>query len=67
MDYHVQRMAPWTLLAFAAALAGCAATHDPRSVSETELQRAQVTLENFRGDPQMSWFRDHLKDAKAGV
>jgi SH3 domain-containing YSC84-like protein 1 len=63
-------MAQWASLAFAAALAACAAIdrgHDPRSVSQTELQRAQATLEEFRADPQMAGFRERLRDAKGVV
>jgi SH3 domain-containing YSC84-like protein 1 len=67
MSSNARRTAQWTFLALAAALAGCATTHDPGSVSEAELQRAQATLENFRNDPEMGWFRDHLKDAKAVI
>jgi SH3 domain-containing YSC84-like protein 1 len=70
MITDVRRMAQWTSLALAAALAGCGTidrAHDPQSVSQTELQRAQATLDEFRNDPQMSGFRDRLKDAKGVV
>src|SRR5207302_912010 len=69
MNFQVRRMAQWTLPLLIAALAGCATTRDrdTRSASEQQLQRAQTTLENFRNDPQMAWFRDHLKDAKAVI
>ena len=70
MTHEVRRMAHWGSLALAAALAACATIdrgHDPRSVSQTELQRAQATLEQFRADPQMAGFRERLKDAKGVV
>jgi len=67
MRPDVKRMTQWTALAAVAALAGCAATHDPRSISQTEMTRAQATLEKFQNDPQMDGFREKLKDAKAVV
>jgi SH3 domain-containing YSC84-like protein 1 len=70
MTSDVRRMAQWGSIAMAAALAGCGTmdrAHDPHSVSQTELQRSQATLEEFRGDPQMAGFRERLKDAKGVV
>jgi SH3 domain-containing YSC84-like protein 1 len=70
MNPDVRRMAQFGFLALAAALAGCSTidrAHDPRSVSQTELQRSQATLEEFRNDPQMAGFRERLKDAKGVV
>ena len=48
-----------------ALLAGCAAD-TPKSVDD-RLQRAESTLADFRADPEMKWFRDHVKDARALV
>ena len=46
-------------------LAGCATTPDTRSGTQTELRMAQTTLQDFRSDPDMTWFRDHIRDARA--
>ena len=70
MISDLRTIAQWSALAFAAALAGCAIIdrgHDSKSVSQTELQRAQATLEQFRSDPNMAGFRERLKDAKGVV
>lgn len=70
MNSQMRRMAQCLSLALIAALAGCASTRDrdeTRAATEQELQRAQATLENFRKDPELGWFRDHLKDAKAVI
>jgi lipid-binding SYLF domain-containing protein len=57
----------WLAALAAVALAGCATTPDTRSGTETEVQRAQATLQDFRNDPDMTWFRDHFKEARAIV
>jgi len=57
----------WMALAAVVALAGCATTPDTRSGTENEVSRAQATLQDFRNDPDMRWFRDHLKDARAVI
>lgn len=70
MISDVRRMAQWGSIALVAALAGCSTwdrAHDPQSVSETELQRSQATLEAFRSDREMAGFRERLKDAKGVV
>ena len=48
-------------------LAGCATTPDTRSGTQTELRMAQTTLQDFRSDPDMTWFRDHVRDARAVI
>jgi lipid-binding SYLF domain-containing protein len=61
------RATHWLLgaaIATAVALAGCA-TPDTRTGTRNELGMAQTTLQDFRSDPDMTWFRDHLKDARA--
>jgi len=65
----VKRMAQWSVVALFAALAGCASdrAHDPADVSRTDVERAQATLEAFRGDPQMAGFREQLRDAKGVI
>jgi SH3 domain-containing YSC84-like protein 1 len=32
---------------------------------DDRIQRAESTLADFRADPEMKWFRDHVKDARA--
>ena len=46
-------------------LAGCASNPDTRAGTEQELRSVNVTLSNFQRDPDMTWFRDHLRDARA--
>jgi SH3 domain-containing YSC84-like protein 1 len=70
MISDVRRMAQYSSVILAAALAGCGTidrAHDPHSVSQTELQRSQATLEEFRNDAQMAGFRERLKDAKGVI
>ena len=65
MTRLVRIHARWLLCTvIVAALAGCA-TPDTRSGTATELSRAQATLQDFRNDPDMTWFRNHIKDARA--
>ena len=62
------RAAQWLLGAAVAAvvvLAGCATTPDTRSGTQTEVRMAQTTLQDFRNDPDMTWFRDHVRNARA--
>jgi lipid-binding SYLF domain-containing protein len=57
----------WLIALAAVVLAGCVTTPDTRSGTETEVQRAQATLRDFRNDPNMTWFREHFRDARAIV
>jgi lipid-binding SYLF domain-containing protein len=64
------RAAQWLLgaaVAVVVVLAGCATTPDTRSGTQTELRMAETTLQDFRNDPDMRWFRDHIRDARAIV
>jgi len=47
-----------------AVLAGCGVTPDTRSGTGDLVKSAQATLETFRADAQMQWFRDNLKNAR---
>jgi lipid-binding SYLF domain-containing protein len=47
-------------------LAGCA-TPDTRQAAEQEMRTAEATLGNFEKDPEMTWFRDNLKNARAVI
>jgi hypothetical protein len=53
------------VIAIAAGLVGCVTNPDTRAGTEQELRTVNVTLSNFQRDPEMTWFRDHLKDARA--
>lgn len=65
MTRLIRTHARWLLCAVVvAALAACA-TPDTRTGTATELSRAQATLQDFRNDPDMTWFRDHVRDARA--
>ena len=46
-------------------LAGCVTNPDTRAGTEQELRSVNVTLSNFQRDPDMTWFRNHLRDARA--
>jgi SH3 domain-containing YSC84-like protein 1 len=65
MEKTMRALASATVVCSAslALLAGCAAD-TPKNVDD-RLQRAEATLADFRADPEMKWFRDHVKDARA--
>jgi lipid-binding SYLF domain-containing protein len=52
---------------FAGALAMLAFVHPASAASDQEqlVSKAEATLKTFQNDPQMTWIRTHLKDAKA--
>lgn len=56
-------------IAFAslAVLAGCGTTPETQSDTTQQVRTAQATLANFQNDPEMRWFRDNLKNARAIV
>ena len=54
------------VLAIGLALAGCA-TPDTRPAMEQQVRTAEATLSDFERDPDMSWFRDNLKNARAVI
>ncbi len=55
------------IFAIAALVAGCGTTPDTRVGTEQQLQAVQTTLANFQNDPNMTWFRDNLKNARAVI
>lgn len=65
MNINARRALRCILLTAAAVLSSCATTPDTRSRTEQEVRDAQATLANFQNDPEMRWFRDHMKDARA--
>jgi lipid-binding SYLF domain-containing protein len=46
------------------AVASCASGPAEQSTPDL-VNRAQTTVQNFANDPNMTWFRDHVGDAKA--
>lgn len=54
----------WIALALSFVITGCAS---PPTKDETQstLSEAETTLNNFRNDPDMKWFRENFKNAKA--
>lgn len=59
------RAGRWLLCAAVMALAGCATTPNTHVGAESQVSAAQATLQQFRSDPDMTWFREHVKDARA--
>lgn len=55
----------FALCSFVLAVAGCSTTPDTRPEMTTQVKAAQETLANFHNDPEMRWFRDHMKNARA--
>jgi lipid-binding SYLF domain-containing protein len=49
----------------ALSLAGCAA--DTTQTTSRKLESAEKTFANFRADPEMKWFRDNMKNARAVI
>jgi lipid-binding SYLF domain-containing protein len=50
--------------ALLAALPGTVTADDAAEAQQT-VNKAKVTVENFKADPDMTWFRDHVPNAKA--
>jgi lipid-binding SYLF domain-containing protein len=50
--------------ALLAALPGAVAADDAAEAQQT-VDKAKVTVENFKADPDMTWFRDNVPNAKA--
>ncbi|WP_323144971.1 lipid-binding SYLF domain-containing protein [Massilia phyllosphaerae] len=46
-------------------LAACASTPPTKDDTQARVDAAQAILANFRRDPDMTWFRDHVGNAKA--
>jgi len=67
MNFNAKRVLQCLFLAMVAALWGCATTPDTQSTAQEEVSRAQATLNNFQNDPEMRWFRDHVKEARAVI
>jgi lipid-binding SYLF domain-containing protein len=68
MTYYRKLYTPLIIavLAMGLALGGCATT-DTRRATEQEMRTAQATLSNFERDPEMSWFMENVKNARAVI
>src|SRR4051794_7687178 len=58
----ISRHVGW--VAVALALTACAST-PTKEDTQASVRDAEATLTNFRNDPDMKWFRDNVKKAKA--
>jgi SH3 domain-containing YSC84-like protein 1 len=65
MRSSFKELLSFAVCSFVLAMAGCGTTPDTRSDTTQQVRTAQETLTNFHNDPEMSWFRDHLKNARA--
>ena len=55
------------VLGAVAALAACASTPETSADTTQKMRAAETTLANFAKDPEMTWFRNNLKNARAIV
>jgi len=63
---NTARTALTPVLAFTVlGLAACSSTPPTKDDTQARVDAAQTTLANFRRDPDMTWFRDHVGSAKA--
>ena len=65
MRSNIKRLLSIAACTFVVALSGCSTTPDTRSETAERVRAAQETLTNFRNDPEMRWFKDHFKNARA--
>ena len=65
MKLDARKLLTVGIFGLAAGLVGCATNPDTRAGTEQELRSVNVTLSNFQRDPDMTWFRNHLRDAHA--
>jgi lipid-binding SYLF domain-containing protein len=63
-NHILQRL---SLAAIVMAVAGFGAVYPAFGAGESEqlVEKAEATFKNFQLDPQLTWIRDHLRDAKA--
>ena len=55
----------WTALALSFVVTGCSTSLPAKEDVQSTLSDAEVTLSHFRNDPEMKWFRENFKNAKA--
>jgi len=66
MLHAARQVSRFLLLGSIAVLVACG-TPNTRSGTETAMRRAETTLANFQNDPDMTWFRAHINEARAVV
>jgi lipid-binding SYLF domain-containing protein len=64
MKLDTRKLLTVGIFGIAAGLVGCATYPDTRAGTEQELRTVNVTLSNFERDPDMTWFRNHLREAR---
>lgn len=60
----ISRRIMWIAVCLSAAVAGCASTPKMQDM-QANVKEAELTLNNFRNDPEMKWFRENVKKARA--
>lgn len=64
MKLDARKLLTIGILSIAAGLVGCATNPDTRAGTQQELRTVNATLSNFQRDPDMTWFRNHLREAR---
>ncbi len=64
MDNTGMRMLTQTLIIVLLALSSQPAFSDEKAEAQEIVDKAKMTFENFTADPNMGWFRTHIKDTK---
>jgi lipid-binding SYLF domain-containing protein len=67
MNLSVRNLSILAAFGVLASLVGCVTNPDTRAGTEQELRTVNATLSDFQRDPNMTWFRDHLRDARAVI
>ena len=65
MQSPVRQLCYLGILAAAALVAGCSSAPDTRAGREDQLKEAEAVLQNFEKDPEMKWFRENFRSARA--
>jgi lipid-binding SYLF domain-containing protein len=67
MQSSIRQLASLAAFSIVAAIAGCGTTPETRSDTTQQVRTAQTVLANFQNDPEMTWFRDNVKNARAVI
>ena len=65
MRSHILQQLSLSAMVMAVALFGAAYPAFGASESEQLVEKAETTFTTFQNDPQMTWIREHIRDAKA--
>src|SRR5262245_35554785 len=65
MRNHILQRLSLAVTVMAVALFGAVWPAYGANESEQLVEKAETTFDNFQKDPQMTWIREHLRDAKA--